>query len=112
MFLILECISFPHIYIALAQIRKRGGGAKEEVCPGFPNCEPTKTFVNLCVCNYTVLPILYLAVEANYYGCSQPLVTYVYCILAISYCTYIYIYYHVYSACAHSRSIEVARDMY
>ena len=96
MYLILERISLPHIYVALVQHAYEGRGGKGEVCPWAPNLWAPKNY------NYVspLLPILHFAMETNYYGCSQPLVTYVYWIFCM-WLTY----------CVLSRSIEVARHV-
>ena len=84
MYLILECVSLPHIYIlyiALVQhayIGKGWGwgwGAKGEVYPGQSQfVSPKKLYVT------PLLPVLYFALEAISYSCSLLIGTYVYCI--------------------------------
>ena len=76
----LEWISLPHIYVALVQHAYKGKGGEEEkgkfaLGPQFVSPK------NYMCCHYYSFVF---ALEANSYGRSQPLVTYVYLMCSFS----------------------------
>ena len=84
MFLMLECISLPHIYVALVQhaYTGKGGEGQEGKFALGPQFVSPKNYMWHHYYSFV------FALEANSYGCTQPLVTYVHlmCSFSVNWC--------------------------